>query len=74
MSYLSLSIEARIQIIEAVLRSLKQDMRAVSQQIPSESNPLRGKVIHYDDPYEPVTAEDWEALTFVRSTIDKRIS
>ncbi|WP_414755159.1 hypothetical protein [Anabaena sp. CCY 9910] len=32
---------------------------------PSDSNPypLRGKVIHYDDPFEPAVAiEDWEAL------------
>ena len=56
-------IEERIRVIEAILRSLKHDMRsAPSQQIPSESNPLRGKVIHYDEPYEPVAAEDWEAL------------
>ncbi len=62
MSYSSLSIEARIRLIKAILRSLKQDMRSVSQQIPSESNPLRGKVIRYDNPYEPVAAEDWQAL------------
>ncbi len=56
-------IEERIRVIEAILRSLKHDMRsALSQQILPESNPLRGKVIHYDDPYEPVAAEDWEAL------------
>jgi hypothetical protein len=24
--------------------------------------PLRGKVIHYDDPTEPVALEDWEYL------------
>ena len=30
----------------------------------SDSNlyPLRGKVIHYDDPTEPVALEDWEVL------------
>ena len=55
----SASIEERIRVIEAILRSLKHDMRsASSQQILSESNPLRGKVIYYDDPYEPVAAED----------------
>ena len=59
----SASIEERIRVIEAILRSLKHDMRsASSQQILSESNPLRGKVIYYDDPYEPVAVEDWEAL------------
>lgn len=57
------SIEDRIRVIEVILRSLKHDMRsASSQQIPSEHNPLRGKVIYYDNPYEPVAAEDWEAL------------
>ena len=68
------SIEERIHVIEVILRSLKQDMQAVSQHISSESNPLPGKVIHYDEPYEPVAAEDWEALAFVRNTIDRRIS
>lgn len=31
---------------------------------PSDSNPypLRGKVIRYDDPTEPVALEDWEVL------------
>ena len=31
---------------------------------PSASNlyPLRGTVIRYDDPTEPVALEDWEAL------------
>jgi hypothetical protein len=32
---------------------------------PSESNPypLRGTIIHYDDPFEPpVPIEDWEVL------------
>ncbi len=62
MSYSSLSIEVCIRVIEVILRSLKHDMRSVSQQIPSDSNPLRGKVVHYDDPYKPIAAEDWEAL------------
>ena len=57
------SIEERIRVIEVILRSLKHDIRsASSQQILSESNPLRGKVVHYDDPYKPVAAEDWKAL------------
>jgi len=57
-------IVERIQIIEAILRSVKNDMRKASeQQILPGQYPLRGKVIHYDDPYEPaVAAEDWEAL------------
>ncbi len=25
-------------------------------------NPLRGKVLRYDDPTEPVAPDDWEAL------------
>ncbi len=33
-----------------------------SQQLFSEEYPLRGKVIHYDAPYEPVAIEDWETL------------
>lgn len=59
----SLSIEERIRVIEAILRSLKHDMQTASiQKTSSDSSPLKGKVIHYNDPYQPVVAEDWEAL------------
>ena len=58
------SIEDRILVIEAILRTVKSDMRAISsQQILSGQSPLQGKVIRYDEPYEPVAAEDWEALS-----------
>lgn len=51
------SVEDRIRVIEAILHTLKHDMRSpTSPQIPSEHNPLRGKVIFYDSPYEPVAA------------------
>lgn len=34
-----------------------------SSKTVSNSYPLRGTVIRYDDPFEPATsAEDWEAL------------
>jgi hypothetical protein len=57
------SIEERILVIEAILRTVKNDMRATSShQISSEHRPLQGKVVHYEDPYEPVATEDWEAL------------
>jgi hypothetical protein len=58
----SASIQERIDIIEAILRSIKQEMPSPSQPSHSEPNPLRGKVIHYEDPYEPVSSEDWEVL------------
>lgn len=57
------SLEDRIRVIEAILHTLKHDMRSPTlQQIPSEHNPLRGKLIFYNNPYEPVAVEDWEAL------------
>lgn len=57
------SIEERILIIEAILQTVKNDMRSTSSQsLTSEDHPLRGKVVHYDNPYEPVALEDWEAL------------
>jgi len=57
------SIEERILIIEAILQTVKNDMRlSASPPIKPEHNPLRGKVIRYDAPYEPVAAEDWEVL------------
>lgn len=56
------SIEERILIIEAILQTVKNDMRLTSSQpLTSEYHPLRGKVVHYDNPYEPVALEDWEA-------------
>ena len=58
-----LSIEERICVIEAILRSLKRDISlSPSRQAVAENRPLRGKVIRYDDPYEPVAADDWEAI------------
>lgn len=55
------SIEERIRIIEMILKSLKHDLRVNNAQSAAEQRPLRGKVRHYDDPYEPVAIEDWEA-------------
>ncbi|MGB3532859.1 MAG: hypothetical protein WBA13_05015 [Microcoleaceae cyanobacterium] len=48
------SIEERIQIIEAILQTVKNDMRLNSMQQISSERPLRGKVIHYEEPLEPV--------------------
>jgi len=42
--------------------------RPVLKVVPYAEDPaaalesLRGSVLHYDDPLEPVGAEDWEAL------------
>jgi hypothetical protein len=48
------SIEERIQIIEAILQTVKNDMRLNSgQQVLGSERPLRGKVIHYEEPLEP---------------------
>jgi hypothetical protein len=55
------SIEDRIAVIEMILKSLKQDLRASNAQVIAEQHPLRGKLRYYEDPYEPVAAEDWEA-------------
>lgn len=57
------SIEERISIVEAILQTVKNDMRSTSSQpLTSEDCPLRGKVVRYDNPYEPVALEDWDAL------------
>ncbi len=34
----------------------------VSASAEQNAYPLRGKVIHYDNPTAPVAQEDWEAL------------
>ncbi|NEP91260.1 MAG: hypothetical protein F6K18_33125 [Okeania sp. SIO2C2] len=57
------SVEERIQIVEAILQTLKHDMRSTSsQQLSSHELSLQGKVIYYEEPYEPVALEDWEKL------------
>jgi len=56
------SVDDRIAIIEVILRSLKRDVRSAPRQSIAENRPLRGKVRYYEDPYEPVAVEDWEAL------------
>jgi len=50
-----------IEVIILERRSLRQSEAPTSH---SESNPypLRGKVIRYDAPTEPVALEDWEVL------------
>lgn len=59
------SIEERILIIEAILKTVKDEMRSTSSKELSQDSPkpLKGKLIRYDDPYEPVAAADWEALS-----------
>ncbi len=58
------SIEERIQVIEAILRTVKSDMRGVpSPRVLAKPDALKGKVIRYEEPYEPVVVEDWEALS-----------
>lgn len=59
----TLSIKQRIHIIAEIWQTIDQDMNAIApiSQIPERIS-LRGKVTHYDDPYEPVAATDWEAF------------
>jgi len=40
--------------VEVIIIALPKHMLA------EEKYPLRGSVISYDDPYEPVAANDWE--------------
>ena len=57
------SIEERILIIEAILQTVKNEMRLISsQQVSFNHQSLRGKVVRYHHPYEPLAASDWEAL------------
>ncbi len=57
------SIEERILMIEAILQTVKNDMRLTDeQQVSGQDRPLRGKVIHYQEPLEPVAIDDWEIL------------
>jgi len=53
------SIKERIRIIEMVLTSLKQNLRASNAQAVAAQRPLRGTVRHDAAPYQPVAASDW---------------
>ncbi len=55
------SIEERIRLIEAILQTLKLDLSEQSYASADNNCPLRSKVRHYNTPYEPIVAEDWEA-------------
>ena len=55
------SVAEKIQLIEAILQTLKHDLSEQTQPSRNHDQPLRGKLRHYDSPYEPVAAEDWEA-------------
>ena len=45
-----------------VLESRTRQHEVPTRSPDSNPYPLRGKVIRYDDPTEPVALEDWEAL------------
>lgn len=44
--------------VEIVVREIGAD------EAPTERYPLRGSVLRYDDPFEPITEGDWEALAY----------
>jgi hypothetical protein len=50
--------------VEVIILSAKtpQLQEATPSQPETNLYPLRGKVIRYDDPTEPVALEDWEVL------------
>lgn len=41
---------------------IKKEQSASESQVKDYAYPLEGKVIHYDNPTEPVALEDWEFL------------
>lgn len=71
-----LSAERKVEVLEFALfmraREIHQpfymnadmdDLISQLQPAPSQSSyPLQGSVLYYDDPFEPVAAEDWEVL------------
>ena len=50
--------------VEVIILSAKTPHHQAAPKHQSDINlyPLRGKVIRYDDPTEPVALEDWEVL------------
>jgi hypothetical protein len=52
-----------VEIIVLELGSQKESVKGSYTSYPNANPyPLRGKVIRYDDPTEPVALEDWEVL------------
>ena len=62
------SIEERIRIIEMILRSLKQDLRASKVQSVATQRPLRGTVRHYEEPYDSAARPQRPAFGFMKDT------
>ncbi|MHC5771059.1 MAG: hypothetical protein ACYTXI_36895 [Nostoc sp.] len=50
--------------VEVIILSAKTPQNKGAAPIQPDTNlyPMRGKVIRYDDPTEPVALEDWEVL------------
>ncbi len=50
--------------VEVIILEAKNSQRQEALPSQPETNlyPMRGKVIRYDDPTEPVALEDWEVL------------
>ncbi|MBV6623229.1 MAG: hypothetical protein KI793_09895 [Rivularia sp. (in: Bacteria)] len=42
--------------------SISKQQPASQSQVKDNAYPLEGKVIHYDNPTEPVALEDWQFL------------
>ncbi|RUS92672.1 hypothetical protein DSM106972_098460 [Dulcicalothrix desertica PCC 7102] len=50
--------------VEVIILETQTPQQTVALPSQPEANlyPLRGKVVRYDDPTEPVALEDWEVL------------
>lgn len=50
--------------VEVIILETKTPQQIIASPSQPEVNhyPLRGKVVRYDDPTEPVALEDWEVL------------
>ncbi len=54
-----------VEIIVLEVGSPREGARTLATRHPnSNPYPLRGKVIRYDEPTEPVALEDWEVLAY----------
>lgn len=52
------------EAVEVIILEAKTPQQNVTLSSQPEKNlyPMRGKVVRYDDPTEPVALEDWEVL------------
>lgn len=51
-----------VEIVVEEVEQPAEGKKSAAGDGPEDKYPLRGSVLRYDDPFEPVAVDDWEAL------------